>query len=79
MTGYAWKAIVHHGVLEPGVSFLQKPITPQALTSKLREVIESKAGAARFQLSDIPQGQADAASGTFMVKDGAKQRLSGQR
>jgi signal transduction histidine kinase len=40
MSGYAQDAIVHHGVLEEGTSFLQKPFSPDALALKVREVLE---------------------------------------
>ena len=33
-------AIVHQGVLNPGVALLQKPFTPSALAHKLREVLD---------------------------------------
>jgi CheY-like chemotaxis protein len=41
MSGYPDKAIVHHGVLEPGIAFLDKPFTPTALTQKVREVLDT--------------------------------------
>jgi two-component system cell cycle sensor histidine kinase/response regulator CckA len=40
MSGYTNDAIVHHGVLDPKLSFLQKPFSQKALTHKLREVLD---------------------------------------
>jgi NO-binding membrane sensor protein with MHYT domain/nitrogen-specific signal transduction histidine kinase/CheY-like chemotaxis protein len=39
MSGFAENAIIHHGVLQPGIDFIQKPFTPHALAVKLREVL----------------------------------------
>ena len=41
MSGYTDDAIVQHGVLEAGINFLQKPFSPGALASKVREVLDA--------------------------------------
>jgi PAS domain S-box-containing protein len=40
MSGYTHDVIAHHGVLEPGVNFIQKPITLSLLAHKLREILQ---------------------------------------
>jgi CheY-like chemotaxis protein len=39
MSGYASDAIVHHGMLDPGIDLLQKPYTPLALIRRVQEVL----------------------------------------
>lgn len=42
MSGYTANAIAHHGVLEEGVQFLEKPFSVMALTAKVREVLDQQ-------------------------------------
>jgi CheY-like chemotaxis protein len=40
-SGYADRAIVHHGILESGIAYLPKPFTPETLGRRVRQVLDS--------------------------------------
>jgi PAS domain S-box-containing protein len=42
VSGYTDNAIVHHGILDADVSFLQKPFSVQSLCLKVRETLDSR-------------------------------------
>jgi signal transduction histidine kinase len=42
ITGYTRNAIVHNGVLDPGVKLLTKPFTLEQLAVKMREILDSR-------------------------------------
>jgi len=44
MSGYADDEIVRKGVSEDGRIFLQKPFTPEAVTSRIRDLLDANAG-----------------------------------
>jgi CheY-like chemotaxis protein len=44
MSGYTDDAIVHHGVLDHGIPFIQKPFTSEKILGKIREVLDSASG-----------------------------------
>jgi two-component system, cell cycle sensor histidine kinase and response regulator CckA len=44
MSGYADGAVIDHGVFAEGTIFLQKPFTMDALTAKVRQVLDQPTG-----------------------------------
>ncbi len=42
MSGYTDEAIVHHGVLDEGVAFIQKPFRPVDLAQKVRQILDDR-------------------------------------
>jgi signal transduction histidine kinase len=44
MSGYTDDAVIRHGMLEPGLAYIEKPFRPPALLRKVREVLQTPSG-----------------------------------
>ncbi len=42
MSGYTANVIAHHGVLDEGVNFIQKPFSAQDLATQVRRALDSE-------------------------------------
>ena len=42
MTGYSQNAVTHHGRLDPHLDVLQKPITQNALATRIRDFLDTR-------------------------------------
>jgi PAS domain S-box-containing protein len=56
MSGYTDDVIAHHGVLDEGTHFIQKPFSPEELAGKVRAVLGAAAPAARILVVDDEEG-----------------------
>jgi signal transduction histidine kinase/DNA-binding response OmpR family regulator len=56
MSGYTDNVIVHHGVLEAGAQFIQKPFSPERLAARVREVLGPPKPLGRILLADDEAG-----------------------
>jgi two-component system, cell cycle sensor histidine kinase and response regulator CckA len=42
VSGYAENTFVSHGTLDPSTAYLQKPVTPESLANKVRDVLDEE-------------------------------------
>ena len=53
MSGYTADVIAHHGVLDDGVAFIQKPFSMADMTAKVRDVLDTAPDQKLLQLSSV--------------------------
>jgi FixJ family two-component response regulator len=42
ISGYTDEILAHRGILEPGIVYIEKPITPTMLSKKVRQVLDGE-------------------------------------
>ena len=42
MPGYSENVIVHQGILKPGIAYIARPMAPDALAARVREILEAE-------------------------------------
>jgi two-component system, cell cycle sensor histidine kinase and response regulator CckA len=48
MSGYADGAVVGHGILDSGTDYVQKPLLPEVLARRVRQVLDAPAKVQEF-------------------------------
>ena len=76
MSGYTDEAIVQHGVLKPGIAFLHKPFTADALGRKMREVLDR--GQERLPFAPCDLAAPDPATLNHARVDAARSELGAE-
>jgi hypothetical protein len=56
VSGHTEDVIVHHGVLDPSIAFLPKPLTPASLLRRIRAVLD-QANCLRHSMKAIATSQ----------------------
>jgi PAS domain S-box-containing protein len=56
MSGYTENAVEHRGMLQQGAAFLQKPVSPDALARKVRELLGSRSDSGAILIADDEEG-----------------------
>jgi PAS domain S-box-containing protein len=60
MSGYTANVIAQHGVLDPGINFLQKPFSLQEIATKVCEVMRQSSGSGAMDSDSHQPAEADA-------------------
>jgi DNA-binding response OmpR family regulator len=42
VSGYTGNVIIHHGMLDPGIDFIQKPFDSREFLAKIREILNRR-------------------------------------